>query len=89
MAGACQFFLTGLGLGFVGLPPIICVQYYFNKRRPFALGFSMVGHGLGTLFGMPLLQYSINTLGWRGTVILHAVQTRTRKNIMPRPTLET
>ena len=67
-------FLPGLGLGFVGLAPIICVQLYFNKYRPFALGFSMVGYGIGTLIGMPLLQFAIDAVGWRCAVILQAGQ---------------
>lgn len=64
--------LPGLGLGFVGLAPVICVQLYFNKYRPFALGFSMVGYGVGILLGMPLLQFAIDSLGWRNAAILQA-----------------
>ena len=56
----------------MGLAPIICVQLYFNKYRPFALGFSMVGYGIGTLIGMPLLQFAIDSVGWRNAVIMQA-----------------
>ena len=67
-----SLYFPGFGLGLLGLPPIICVQYYFNKRRPFALGISLTGHTLGTLTILPLLQLAVDSVGWRNAAVLHA-----------------
>ena len=64
--------LTGFGIGFLGLPPVICVQYYFKQRRQFALGLSLTGHTLGILLGLPIIQLGCDLLGWRNAIVLHA-----------------
>ena len=62
----------GFGCGWTVVPPILMVQYYFDKHRPCAAGFSLMGQGLGTFILMPLLQLLIQYYGWRGAMIIHA-----------------
>lgn len=64
--------MAGFGLGLFGLPPIICIQHYFNKRRPFALGLSLAGHAVGTVIFLPVMQLTIDMMGWRSAALLHA-----------------
>ena len=46
------------------------VSYYFDKHRSFAMGLTVMGSGVGTVFLPPILQYSIELYGWRPTFLL-------------------
>ena len=48
------------------------VQFYFEKKRPFAGGISTVGHSLGTVIMLPLINLLIQHYGVEGALILHA-----------------
>lgn len=54
------------------MPPVLIVQYYFKKRRPFAAGISLAGHSLGTMLMIPLLRILVMTFGLRAACLLHA-----------------
>ena len=63
--------IAGIGGSFISMPANICVQYYFIKRRPFAIGLAGVGTSLGILEGLPAIQFLINYYGWRGAFIIN------------------
>ena len=63
--------ITGIGGSFISMPANICVQYFFIKRRPFAIGLAGVGTSLGILVGLPAIQFLINFYGWRGAFIMN------------------
>jgi MFS family permease len=66
--------LTGLGIGVTGwIPNTTIIQYWFKEGRGLAIGIISSGIGAGILCFVPLLQYSINQVGWRMTYRLLAV----------------
>jgi len=65
---------TGLGIGVTGwIPNTTIIQYWFKERRGLAMGIISSGIGVGILCFVPLVQYSINRVGWRMTYRLMAV----------------
>lgn len=45
----CQFF-AAIGFGMIYLPSVVCVGYYFERRRAFATGISVCGSGKALKF---------------------------------------
>ena len=39
----------------------------------------MVGYGIGTLLGMPLLQLAVESVGWRNAIVIQAGESATPK----------
>ncbi|MBB3053180.1 MFS family permease [Prauserella isguenensis] len=65
---------TGLGVGCVLVPVVGHVGAIAPPpRRALAVGLVVTGIGLGTVFGAPLAQWLIGTLGWRTAQQLLAV----------------
>ncbi|XP_064627778.1 monocarboxylate transporter 2-like [Lineus longissimus] len=62
--------ISGVGLSLVYTPGVIIVAFYFEKRRALATGISVSGSGIGTFAMAPLMEYLIQTYGWRGTFLL-------------------
>ena len=52
-------------------PSIIIIQFYFDKKRPFATGMSLCGHSIGNFLMLPLLRYFIEEYGVTGALVLH------------------
>ncbi len=48
------------------------VQQYFTKKRPLAVGIVGMGVSFGTLSFPPILRLLIQSLGWRGGLVLMA-----------------
>jgi hypothetical protein len=65
---------TGAGFGFVYLPSIVMVGYYFEKKRAFATGIAVCGSGIGGFVFAPLTAFLLERYSWQGTLwILSAV----------------
>nr|XP_040224398.2 uncharacterized protein LOC120950448 [Anopheles coluzzii]XP_040224400.2 uncharacterized protein LOC120950448 [Anopheles coluzzii]XP_040224401.2 uncharacterized protein LOC120950448 [Anopheles coluzzii]XP_040224402.2 uncharacterized protein LOC120950448 [Anopheles coluzzii]XP_049462813.1 uncharacterized protein LOC120950448 [Anopheles coluzzii] len=64
--------LSGVGLGFGYVTVVVCVAFWFDKRRTFATGIGASGTGIGTFVYAPLTQWLINNFGWRGTTLILA-----------------
>nr|AKN21509.1 slc16a-14 [Schmidtea mediterranea] len=62
--------ISGLGFGLVYLPSIVTVSIYFKRKRAFAIGLAVCGSGIGTFVFSPLIEYLIETYGWRGTMLI-------------------
>ncbi|XP_070201574.1 monocarboxylate transporter 5-like [Littorina saxatilis] len=58
--------LGGLGFGFVYLPAIVMVGYYFEKRRALATGVACCGSGIGAFLFAPLCNTLLEVYGWQG-----------------------
>ena len=52
----------GLGLGLVYLPAMVCISYYFEKRRAFATGIAVAGSGIGSFSLAPLFTLVVSLL---------------------------
>ena len=59
--------LFGLGSSFMFSSSLVIVSKYFEKRRSLATGIMTLGQGCGVLILGPVLQKSIDNLGWRTT----------------------
>lgn len=63
---------TGAGFGLMYLPAIVCVTWYFEKKRAFATGIAVCGSGIGTFALAPLVEYFVEHYGWKGAMLLVA-----------------
>lgn len=61
--------IAGFGLSLCYVAAVVIVAYYFDKKRSFATGISVCGSGIGTFLFPPLIQYLIDTQGWRSCTI--------------------
>ncbi|CAF2733945.1 unnamed protein product [Rotaria sp. Silwood2] len=62
--------IGGIGLGFVYLPSIVMVGYYFEEKRVIATGIVTAGTGVGTIIYGPLSHFLFNTFGWKYALIM-------------------
>ncbi|VEN61297.1 unnamed protein product [Callosobruchus maculatus] len=65
-------FIGGLGFGFMYLPAVVCVGYYFETKRSLATGIAVCGSGVGTFAIAPVAQYLIDNYGWKSTNLVFA-----------------
>lgn len=70
-----QFYLFYAALGFMGIgaspiPYGVVVSHWFNRRRGLALGFMMLGVGLGAILAPLLAQRLIAAFGWRMAYVI-------------------
>jgi len=64
------YVLIGLGGGTLETPPSGIVTKFFVKRRGMALGIATAGIGVGILSMVPVIQFFIDSLGWRWACVL-------------------
>ncbi len=63
--------LVAVGVTHIGfIPNVIIISNWFFRHRALALGIANAGRGVGALILIPLIQYGIQTVGWRNTYIL-------------------
>ena len=62
------FHRPGIGYGFVYLPAIVIVGFYFDEKRAFATGIAVCGSGIGGFILPPLVRLSISNYGWKLTM---------------------
>ena len=60
-----DFSIEGVGFGLAVIPPVIEISYYFEKKRPVALGIAMCGTGTGFLLFAPIARYIHEELSWQ------------------------
>jgi MFS family permease len=70
-----QFYLFYAALGLMGIsmspiPYGVVVSHWFNRRRGLALGFMMLGVGLGAIVAPLLAQRLIGAFGWRTAYVI-------------------
>uniref|UniRef100_A0A0N5AND6 MFS domain-containing protein n=1 Tax=Syphacia muris TaxID=451379 RepID=A0A0N5AND6_9BILA len=64
--------LYGIGFGFVYLPAICVVCYYFEKKRSLATGIAVAGSGAGTIVMPPLCFELLKNFGYKITLAVLA-----------------
>ncbi|GAB1601956.1 monocarboxylate transporter 13-like isoform X2 [Argonauta hians] len=62
--------LGGIGFGFIYLPSIVIIGYWFEKKRAFATGVAVCGMGLGTFIFPPFTEYLLQKYDWQDSVII-------------------
>ncbi|KAL3276893.1 hypothetical protein HHI36_012264 [Cryptolaemus montrouzieri] len=65
--------LGGIGFGFIYVPAVIAVGYYFEKWRALATGIGVCGSGIGTFLFAPLSSFLIKHLDWREALLCQGV----------------
>ena len=58
---------------YVAVSPI--VQQYFDKKRTLVSGLTIAGFSFGSIIFPLLTRYSVDLLGWRGTLVLYSAIT--------------
>ena len=53
----------GIGFGFIYLPAIVVVGFYFESKRAVATGVAVAGSGVGTIIMPMLSEYCIRSKG--------------------------
>uniref|UniRef100_A0A915HY52 Monocarboxylate transporter n=1 Tax=Romanomermis culicivorax TaxID=13658 RepID=A0A915HY52_ROMCU len=64
------YLLVGVGLGFIYLPSIVIVSYYFEKKRALATGIAVCGSGIGTFIFAPLIELLLEHFSWQQTMLI-------------------
>lgn len=59
--------MGGLGFGFIYVPAVIAVGFYFERWRALATGIAVCGAGIGGITLPPILTLVLNQVGWRQT----------------------
>lgn len=62
----------GLGMSFIFFPAVIVIQQYFVKRRSIAVAIGNSGAPFGGFVMPPLVDFLIQTYGWRGAQMIMA-----------------
>lgn len=63
--------LVAVGVTHIGfIPNVIIISNWFFRHRALALGIANAGRGVGALLLIPLIQYAIQTVGWRNAYLL-------------------
>lgn len=62
--------IAGLGMGLLYVTAVVCIAYWFDKRRNLAVGLGSCGVGFGTFVYSPLTTYLLDEFGWRGALLL-------------------
>jgi MFS family permease len=65
--------MGGIGFGFIYLPAVVAVGYYFETKRSLATGIAVCGSGVGTFAFAPLADYLLKKFGgWQGANLILA-----------------
>lgn len=67
-----NYVCAGIGFGFIYLPAVVAVSYYFETKRSLATGIAVCGSGFGTFAFAPLATYLLEQFGWRGANLILA-----------------
>ena len=57
-------------MGFQYVPALLVPQLCFEKKRAMAIAITVCGSPLGSFVCSPVLQFLINTYGWRGAIFI-------------------
>ncbi|KAJ8912079.1 hypothetical protein NQ315_000585 [Exocentrus adspersus] len=61
--------LGGIGFGFIYVPSVITIGFYFERWRALATGIAVCGSGIGTFLFAPLSEALITNMGWRSALL--------------------
>ncbi|CAF1046568.1 unnamed protein product [Rotaria sp. Silwood1] len=65
--------IGGTGMGFIYLPSIVMVGYYFEEKRAIATGIVTAGTGIGSVIFPPLSRFLFDTFGWKVALIIQSL----------------
>ncbi|KAH0999259.1 hypothetical protein HUJ04_005378 [Dendroctonus ponderosae] len=75
LVGATAFVVSsygligGIGFGFIYVPSVITVGFYFKKWRALATVVGVCGSGIGTFLFAPMRKLLIDSIGWRHALL--------------------
>ena len=66
--------LVGIGISMTGFPIYSAlIPKWFDKKRGMATGIALSGSGVGMLFFIPAIEFSIGSIGWRWTYFFYGI----------------
>lgn len=64
--------MGGIGFGFIYLPAVVAVGYYFETKRSLATGIAVCGSGFGTFAFAPLANMLLENFDWKNSTLILA-----------------
>ncbi|XP_055634372.1 monocarboxylate transporter 3-like isoform X3 [Toxorhynchites rutilus septentrionalis] len=64
--------MGGIGFGFIYLPAVVAVGYYFETKRSLATGIAVCGSGFGTFAFAPLANLLLEHFDWKNATLILA-----------------
>ncbi|XP_055602325.1 uncharacterized protein LOC129751075 isoform X2 [Uranotaenia lowii] len=64
--------MGGIGFGFIYLPAVVAVGYYFETKRSLATGIAVCGSGFGTFVFAPLANWLLANFDWKNSTLILA-----------------
>lgn len=64
--------MGGIGFGFIYLPAVVAVGYYFETKRSLATGIAVCGSGVGTFVFAPLANMLLANFDWKNSTLILA-----------------
>lgn len=64
--------MGGIGFGFIYLPAVVAVGYYFETKRSLATGIAVCGSGVGTFVFAPLANMLLANFDWKSSTLILA-----------------
>ncbi|XP_071051280.1 monocarboxylate transporter 14-like isoform X2 [Onthophagus taurus] len=64
--------IGGIGFGFIYVPAVITVGFYFEKWRALATGIGVCGSGIGNFILPPIFSYITKNYSWRIAILVQA-----------------
>ncbi|XP_065084865.1 uncharacterized protein LOC135707064 isoform X2 [Ochlerotatus camptorhynchus] len=64
--------MGGIGFGFIYLPAVVAVGYYFETKRSLATGIAVCGSGFGTFAFAPLANMLLEHFDWKSSTLILA-----------------
>ncbi|KAK9887556.1 hypothetical protein WA026_023361 [Henosepilachna vigintioctopunctata] len=62
-----------IGFGFIYVPAVVAIGYYFEKWRALATGIGVCGSGIGTFVFAPVSSLLVKKMGWRAALLCQGV----------------
>nr|VZI45428.1 unnamed protein product [Spirometra erinaceieuropaei] len=61
--------IAGISFGFLHLPTVVSVSFYFDSKRALAIGIAVCGSPIGAMIFAPLTETLLSVYGWSNTFI--------------------
>ena len=64
--------VSGFGVGLMFIPPMAIIPDYFDRYKSLVSGITLCGHSLSSFILIAMIRHCIDTVGWRGAMMIQA-----------------